>query len=159
MTDLLHFIFRHSTSPPLLFPLLSPNGGLQGSAVDARDTSLGSAATPETRLAHFLLIFLKFSALCLPLATHSRPNICEHYSLTLSLVLVSAPRLCRSFTTSKWPPRQAQCMAVQSSWKGRMRPNYRASGRRMPWRKGPRPRGQGAIHGEGYKEGTGHSSA
>lgn len=131
------------------------NGGLQGSVVGGRDTSLGSAATPETRLAHYLSIFPKFSALCLPLTIRSHPNICEHYCLTLSLILVSAPRLCRSFTTSKWPPRQAQCMAVQSSWKGRMRPNYRASGRKMPWRKGPQPRGQGAIQGKGTRKGQG----
>ena len=48
---------------PLVFLLPFPDGGLQGAAVDGKDPSLGSAATPETRLAHYLPA-LCFSTLC-----------------------------------------------------------------------------------------------
>lgn len=47
---------------PLLF-LPFPDGGLQGAAADGKDPSLGSAATPETRLAHYPPAFC-FSTLC-----------------------------------------------------------------------------------------------
>lgn len=98
---------------PLLFLLPFPDGGLQRSDTDGKTypPALRHARNQASSLATCFLLFCPL----LPSPPLCHPNICEHYCLTLSLTLVSAPRLCRSLTTSKWPPRQAQCMAVQSS--------------------------------------------
>lgn len=74
---------------------------------------------------------------CTPPPALQHPNVycTECRSFTLSLTLVLAPRLCRSLTTSRWPPRQAQCMAVQSSWKGWVGLNSRAVGKEVSWGK------------------------
>lgn len=55
---------------PLFFLLPSADGGFQGPVVDGNDPSLGSAATPGTRLVHYLPAF----PTVLPSASHSPPT-------------------------------------------------------------------------------------
>ena len=85
--------------------------------------------------ANLLLTYhMSLRAICCtlpPALQHPNVYCTECCSFTLSLTLVLAPRLCRSLTTSRWPPRQAQCMAVQSSWKGWMGLNSRAVGKEV----------------------------